>query len=85
MNELLSPITTIVLGVLGYQLYVSLKLVKSLAYERKQKAAQLVFVWALPILGATVVHWFLQHGASETGRDRTDRNHIPQGKNHYGR
>jgi hypothetical protein len=85
VNELLSPLTLAIIGVLAYQLYVSARMVRSKDYEPRQKVAQLALVWVLPVVGAAVVHWFLNHGASDSGRDRTDRNHIPQGKNHYGR
>jgi hypothetical protein len=85
VSEVLTPLLLVILGALAYQSYVSARLVKSQDYERKQKIAQLVLIWVLPILGATAVHWFLKHGATDTGRDRIDRNHVPQGKNHYGR
>lgn len=39
-----------------YQLWVSVWLLRSTLYERRQKGFQLVVVWLVPIVGAVIVH-----------------------------
>ena len=85
MKEPSYAFVLVALVIFGYQIHVTVKLARSEYYDGKQKIAQLALIWILPILGATVVHWFLTHGTSDTGLNRTDRNHIPQERNDYGR
>jgi hypothetical protein len=54
---------------LGYQLYVSVLLVRYGELTRVQLSAQLGLIWLIPLLGAVVCHWFLRlHGVHERRR-----------------
>jgi hypothetical protein len=64
-----------------YQLYVSVRLWVSGDYTLKQKLAQLLLIWCLPLLGANIVHWFLTHGASDSALERKDSDFLTQDKN----
>ena len=56
-SEQLWIVLTIALGVLGlFNLYVSVRLLIYGGYSAAQKAAQLLIVWLLPIIGAVLVH-----------------------------
>jgi hypothetical protein len=66
-----------VLGVLlVYQVYVSWLTFRTPVFTRRQKVLQLGLVWALPALGAAVVHWFVSEGISDP--PPRDMNHIRQ-------
>jgi hypothetical protein len=64
-----------------YQTYVSVRLWISGDYTTKQKLAQLVLIWLVPLLGANIVHWFLSHGASDSGTEQKDSDFITQDRN----
>ena len=56
-SEQLWIIFTIALGVLVlFNVYVSIRLLIYGGYSAPQKAAQLLFIWLLPIIGALFVH-----------------------------
>jgi len=51
----------VVLGaIVGYQLWVSILVLRAPMYEPKQKWLQLVGIWLFPIFGAVVAHSLLQ-------------------------
>ena len=41
--------------IVGYQLWVSVQLLRYALYDRTQKGLQLVLVWLIPIIGAALV------------------------------
>jgi hypothetical protein len=58
------------LGALAlYQLYVSLKVISSIGYSRKQKSAQFALIWLLPFLGAVACHVFISAEGRPTRKD----------------
>ncbi len=46
--------------VVGFQLWVSYRVVRADIYERDQKSAQLWFIWLLPALGAVIAFFVLR-------------------------
>ena len=42
--------------VLGYQLYVTLRVARATEYSQKQKIIQTILIWVLPVLGAGLCH-----------------------------
>ncbi|WP_018607306.1 hypothetical protein [Uliginosibacterium gangwonense] len=51
----------LVLLVLGFQLFVSWRLLASTELTTTQKVAQICLIWLLPLLGALVIHLFLRN------------------------
>lgn len=45
----------VALGIVAYNLWVTVLIVKADDFEPGQKAGQLAFVWLVPIVGATMV------------------------------
>jgi len=52
-------IVTALSALLGVNAALSFAVARSAYYERRQKIRQIVFVWALPLIGGTVVGVFL--------------------------
>jgi hypothetical protein len=63
---------------LAYNAYVSFRLLRARYYTRRQKLAQFVLLWLLPVFGATCVHWFVCHGTHSP--PRSDQEFVPQEK-----
>ncbi len=62
-----------------YQLYVTIKVLASVQYSRRQKLAQVILVWLLPFIGAVLCHVFL---VSDTqGPGEKDAAFTPDGGN----
>jgi hypothetical protein len=43
-------------GVIAYQLYVTIRVVRAAEYTRKQRITQAIVIWFLPLLGAGLCH-----------------------------
>ena len=67
------------LGALAlYQLFVSLKVIRSAQYSRTQKLLQIALIWLVPLLGAVGCHIFV---APEAGPTREDSTFTPDSGN----
>lgn len=56
----------ILVGVLGYQAWVTRSVVRADHLSREQRFAQLASVWCVPAVGAVLCHWFLRlHATSD--------------------
>ena len=71
-------------GVVVFQIWLTITVFRSPAYEREQKIRQAQLIWLLPIIGATLVFTVLrennaeqqtgtnsEHDASRSGRSRS--------------
>jgi hypothetical protein len=52
------------IGYLVWLVYVLTLVVRSAAFTRRQKLVQCVFATIFPVIGLTVVHWFVTVGTS---------------------
>jgi hypothetical protein len=53
-------IGTVLLGLVGFQIWLTSRVFRSRIYERKQKIWQAQLIWLVPILGAGIVFAILQ-------------------------
>jgi hypothetical protein len=60
----------------GYAVYVVVRVVRADFYSGTQKTVQCLLVLLLPLFGAALVHWFLRLQDSKT--EKPDRAFIPQ-------
>ena len=67
LGEWLGPI--VVVGVVLFQIYVTVRLYRTSAFERAQKMAQAKLVWLLPMLGAIIVFSVLSDEERHTRND----------------
>lgn len=85
MNGASVLLAVIAIPVGAYQLYVSWRVYQSECYTGNQRALQLIIIWLLPVIGATVCHSILSETNStytETGRsehDNSDAGHDSSG------
>lgn len=63
MNLPFFIISVVLLLVAAYQVWVTVKLARATEYSRTQKVFQLALIWAIPILGAVIVHFILSSSA----------------------
>ena len=75
MNATLVIAACVVVAV-GYQAWVSRKIMRFPGYSASQRAIQLALVWLLPIFGALVAQ-LVMYGLTTKGRQR-DKNFIPE-------
>jgi len=52
-------LATILILIAGYQIYVTVRVVKSDKYTKGQRTAQTLLIWFVPVLGAVVCHLVL--------------------------
>jgi hypothetical protein len=65
-----------ILGVVLYQIFVTVRLVKFTGYSIGQKIAQSLLVWLVPVLGAWIVHSVMRMIRAPIAK--TDRDFTPQ-------
>jgi hypothetical protein len=65
-----------ILGVVLYQIFVTVRLIKFTGYSGGQKIAQLFLIWFLPLLGTWVVHAVIR--STEATIVPADRDFTPQ-------
>ncbi|MDR6427325.1 hypothetical protein J2738_003480 [Variovorax paradoxus] len=63
-------------ALLVYDVYVVTLVLRSDAFGRSQKLAQIALVLLLPVIGAAIVHWFAREGVAPL--PRPDREFVPQ-------
>jgi hypothetical protein len=63
---------------LVYQVYVSVRVTRAVAFSTEQKALQLLLVWLMPVVGAALVHWFVANATAPL--PQPDRDFIAQEK-----
>jgi len=68
-SVILVAVLCVAIVLVALNLYVSVKLLRSDAYTRLQKALQLVIVWLLPVVGPILVLTLIQ-GAQRSAVDR---------------
>ena len=61
-------------GVIGFQVWLTRRVWRSSLYERDQKLAQAKLIWLLPVLGAAIVFTVLQQ-EDEAARNAT-KSHL---------
>ena len=61
-------IGTVLLGLVGFQIWLTSRVFRSGIYERKQKIWQAQLIWLVPILGAGIVFSILQEDAKAERR-----------------
>jgi hypothetical protein len=61
------------LVVVGFQVWLTLRVFKSVLYERKQKVWQAQLIWLVPILGAGLVFSVLR---DDEAAERGARSHL---------
>ena len=73
---------TVAIGVVLYQAFVTLRLVKFGGYSVGQKLAKSILVWLVPLVGALFVHFVI----CQTKRPipEEDKNFTPQGPQSVG-
>ena len=63
----------VVLGLVGFQVWLSARVYRSDLYERQQKVWQMQLIWLLPILGAGLVFYMLREDAPKTTPNNSSR------------
>ncbi len=71
-----------ILGVLLYQVLVTIRLVRFAGYSTGQKIAQSLIIWLVPLLGAWIVHAVIR--MTEAPVAKADRDFTPQGPQSVG-
>jgi ACR3 family arsenite efflux pump ArsB len=62
-------ITALLLVVIAYQVYVTVRVVKSDQYSPTQRMLQIALVWLVPVVGAAICHVVLFTDQSTQKRD----------------
>lgn len=68
----------VILAILAFQVYLTVRVFRSRMYERKQKVWQAQLIWLVPIIGAGLVFTILQEDdraeqeAQQAVRDASD-------------
>lgn len=62
----------ILLAVIAFQVWVTLKVRRSTEYDPSQKSAQTKLIWLLPLIGAAIAFSVLE---TEDKKEPPDRNH----------
>ena len=78
--SLLDPLLVFCIGAVGvvlYQTFVTVRLLRFAGYSAGQKIAQLCLVWLLPLLGTYIVHAVIR--TTEARVKPRDRDFTPQG------
>ena len=63
----------VVLGLVGFQVWLSARVYRSDLYERQQKVWQMQLIWLLPIIGAGLVFYMLRDEALKTTPNKSSR------------
>lgn len=78
MTPTLTLLIALGLVVVGYQLFVTLLLVRSGLLKRAQLFAQLGVVWIVPLVGAALCHWFYRlHDHYDPSSRRLNEETLP--------
>jgi hypothetical protein len=57
----------------AYQIYVSRRVARSHIYSNDQRIIQLIMIWLLPMIGASICHWMISDvEAKDSGELQTD-------------
>jgi hypothetical protein len=71
-----------IFGVVLYQIFVTVRLVKFTGYSTAQKIIQSLLIWLVPLLGAWIVHLVIRMTQAPVAK--ADREFTPQGPQSVG-
>ena len=74
------PLVILCVGILGivlYQIFVTVRLIKFTGYSGGQKIVQLFLIWFLPLLGTWIIHAVIRSTEASIAQ-AADRNFTPQ-------
>lgn len=75
-------LASLVIALVAYQAYVTLRVIRSTAYTTTQKSLQISLIWLLPLVGAAVVHSVF--AIDSKGPSMPDKDFTPQPPNDGG-
>lgn len=61
MSNFLAVVAVIITLAVAYQIYISRRVLRSRHYSDDQLVFQLIMIWLLPVIGASVCHWMLNN------------------------
>lgn len=82
MNRVQLAVVGVLLLILTYQVWVSMYVFRAPEYAVKQRVAQILLVWLIPVIGAVLCHIFLSN--SRQNEARTDFQFVQQSPNDAG-
>jgi hypothetical protein len=75
-------VASVVAGLILYQGYVTLRVVRSASYDYAQKWRQALLIWFIPFIGAAIIHSVL--ATDNEIPVRPDKDFVPQDPNDRG-
>ena len=80
-NSLAAVALLLVAVAAGYGAFVSILVIRAPAYCERQKVAQILVAWLIPVIGAAMAHWLARHGVAARPaieRDPFRENELPE-------
>lgn len=65
MNGFLILSGAVVVLAVAYQIHISRRVARSRIYSNDQRIIQLIMIWLLPVIGASVCHWMLSDAEAD--------------------
>lgn len=60
-------VAVIVSLAVAYQIYISCRVTRNRIYSDDQRIIQLVMIWLLPVIGASICHWIINDAEAGDG------------------
>ena len=76
MNPIAVVVVTLIIACVGYQIWVTWRVVRCEDYTKAQRTIQAILVWALPLFGALIAHLVVY--SSTTAPRKRDKDFIPE-------